>query len=78
MLRRESYLTFPDQKDVNARFYTRMGTLKYLITKPTENQVNIVTMLVTRIKAWKSRNQWKVLFLCFALYNYELIMIEFE
>ena len=25
MLRRESYLTFPDQKDANARFYTRVG-----------------------------------------------------
>ena len=62
MLRRESYLTFPDQKDANARFYTRVGTPKYLITKPIENQVNIVTTLVTRIKAWKSRNQWKVLF----------------
>ena len=37
MLRRESYLTFPDQKDANARFYTRVGTPKYLITKPIEN-----------------------------------------
>ena len=53
MSRRESYLTFPDQKDANARFYTRVGTPKYLITKPTENQVNIVTTLVTRIKAWE-------------------------
>ena len=53
MSRRESYLTFPDQKDANARFYTRVGTPKYLITKPIENQVNIVTTLVTRIKAWK-------------------------
>ena len=51
MSRRESYLTFPDQKDANARFYTRVGTPKYLITKPIENQVNIVTTLVTRIKA---------------------------
>ena len=68
MSRRESYLTFPDQKDANARFYTRVGTPKYLITKPIENQVNIVTTLVTRIKAWKSRNQWKVLFLCLVLY----------
>ena len=51
MLRRESYLTFPDQKDANTRFYTRVGMLKYLITKPMENQVNIVTTLVTRIKA---------------------------
>ena len=59
MSQRESYLTFPDQKDANARFYTRVGTPKYLITKPIENQVNIVTMLVTRIKAWKSRNQWR-------------------
>ena len=50
---------FPDQKDANARFYTRVGTSKYLVTKPIEGQVNIVTMLVTRIKAWKSRNQWK-------------------
>ena len=70
MLRRESYLTFPDQKDANARFYTRVGTPKYLITKPIENQVNIVTTLVTRIKAWKSRNQWKVLFLCLVFYSY--------
>ena len=44
------------------RFYTRVGTPKYLVTQPIENQVNIVTTLVTRIKAWKSRNQWKVLF----------------
>ena len=51
MLRRESYLTFPDRKDANARFYIRVGTPKYLITKPIANQVNIVTMLVTRIKA---------------------------
>ena len=51
MSRRESYLTFPDQKDANARFYTRVGTPKYPITKPIENQVNIVTTLVTRIKA---------------------------
>ena len=51
MSRRESHLTFPDQKDSNARFYTRVGTPKYLITKPIANQVNIVTMLVTRIKA---------------------------
>ena len=70
MSRRESYLTFPDQKDANARFYTRVGTPKYLITKPIENQVNIVTTLVTRIKAWKSRNQWKVLFLCLVLYSW--------
>ena len=59
MSRRESHLTFPDQKDSNARFYTRVGTPKYLITKPIENQVNIVTKLVTRIKAWKLRKQWK-------------------
>ena len=64
----ESYLTFLDQKDANACFYTRVGTLKYLITKPVENQVNIVTMLVTRIIAWKSWNQRKVLFLCLVLY----------
>ena len=51
MLRRKSYLTFPDRKDANARFYNRVGTPKYLITKPIANQVNIVTMLVTRIKA---------------------------
>ena len=69
MLRRKSYLTFPNQKDANARFYTRVGTPKYLITKPIENQVNIVTTLVTSIKAWKSRNQWKVLFLCLVLYK---------
>ena len=72
MSRRESYLTFPDQKDANARFYTRVGTPKYLITKPIENQVNIVTTLVTRIKAWKSQNQWKVLFLCLVLYSQSL------
>ena len=71
MSRRESYLTFPAQKDANARFYTRVGTPKYLITKPIENQVNIVTTLVTRIKAWKSRNQWKVLFLCLFLYIFQ-------
>ena len=53
---------FPDQKDANARFYTRVGTSKYLVTKPIEDQVNIVTMLVTRIKAWKSRINEKVLF----------------
>ena len=53
MSRRESYLTFPDQNDANARFYTRVGTPKYLITKPIENQVNIVTTLVIRIKAWE-------------------------
>ena len=35
------------QKDANARFYTRVGTPKYLITKPIENQVNIVTTLAT-------------------------------
>ena len=35
----------------NARFYTRVGTPKYLITKPIENQVKIVTTLVTRIKS---------------------------
>ena len=69
MLRRKSYLTFPKQKDANARFYTRVGTPKYLITKPIENQVNIVTTLVTRIRTWKSRNQWKVLFLCLVLYT---------
>ena len=34
MSQRESYLTFPDQKDANARFDTHVGTLKYLITKP--------------------------------------------
>ena len=28
-----------------------MGMPKYLVTKPIENQVNILTMLVTRIKA---------------------------
>ena len=72
MSRRESYLTFPDQKDANARFYTRVGTPKYLITKPIENQVNIVTTLVTRIKTWKLRNQWKVLFLCLVLYTFIL------
>ena len=72
MLRRESYLTFPDQKDANTRFYTQVGMLKYLITKPMENQVNIVTTLVTRIKAWKSQNQWKVLFLCLVLYSQSL------
>ena len=44
-------LYFPDQKDANARFYICVGTPKYLITKPIENQVNIVTTLVTRIKA---------------------------
>ena len=73
MLRRESYLTYSDQKDANARFYTRVGTPKYLITKPTENQVNIVTTLVTRIKTWKLRNQWKVLFLCLVLYSYKIL-----
>ena len=51
MSRRESYLTYSNQKDANVRFYTRVGTPKYLITKPIANQVNIVTMLVTRIKA---------------------------
>ena len=69
MLRRESYLTYSDQKDANARFYTRVGTPKYLITKPIETQVNIVTTLVIRIKTWKLRNQWKVLFLCLVLYT---------
>ena len=59
MSRRESYLTFPDQKDANARFYTRVGTPKYLITKPIENQVNIVTTLVTRIKVWKISKSMK-------------------
>ena len=57
MSRRESYSTYSDQKDANAHFYTRVGTPKYLVTKPIENQVNIVTTLVIRIKAWKSRNQ---------------------
>ena len=71
MLRRESYLIFPDRKDANARFYTRVGTPKYLITKPIENQVNIVTTLVTRIKAWKSRNQWKgIVLMCCPLQSY--------
>ena len=56
MSQRESYLTFPDQKDANARFYVRVGTLKYLITKPIENQVNNVITLVTWMKAWKSQN----------------------
>ena len=41
MSQRESYLTFPDQKDANARFYVRVGTLKYLITKPMENQETV-------------------------------------
>ena len=67
MSRRESYLTFPDQKDANVRFYTRVGTPKYLITKPIENQINIVTMLVTRFKAWKSQNQWKGIVLYYVL-----------
>ena len=51
----------------NERFYTRVGTPKYLITKPIENQVNIVTTLVTRSKAWKSRNQYCSL--CLVLYT---------
>ena len=82
MLRRESYLTFPDQKDANGRFYIRVGTPKYLVTKPIENQVNIVTTLVTRIKAWKSRNQWKgiILMSCplqWALkYSFQLIFLK--
>ena len=49
MSRRESYLTFPDQKDAYARLYTHVGMPKYHITKLTESQVNIVTTLVTRI-----------------------------
>ena len=32
-------------------------------------QANIVTTLLTRIKAWKLRNQWTVLFLCLILYT---------
>ena len=56
MSQRESYLTYSDRKDANARFYVRVGTLKYLITKPIENQVNNVITLVTWMKAWKSQN----------------------
>ena len=51
MSQRESYLTYSDRKDANARFYVRVGTLKYLITKPIENQVNNVITLVTWMKA---------------------------
>ena len=75
MLRRESYLTFPDQKDANARFYTRVGTPKYLVTKPIENQVNIVTTLVTRIKAWKSRKQWKGIVLMSCPFHFVFIFV---
>ena len=56
MSQRESYLTYSDRKDANARFYVRVGTLKYLITKPIENQVNNVITLVTWMKARKSQN----------------------
>ena len=61
---------FSDQKEVYAHFYIQVGTLKDPITKPIENQLNIVTSLVTRIKEWKSRSEWKVLYLCLVLYGY--------
>ena len=32
---------FSDQKEPSTRFYIRVGTPKYPITKPVENQVNI-------------------------------------
>lgn len=44
---------FSDQKEVYAHFYIQVGTLKDPISKPIENQWNIVTSLVTRIKEWK-------------------------
>ena len=40
---------FSDQKDANARFYVRVGTPKYPITKPVENQVKIVTACVAGV-----------------------------
>ena len=55
-----------NREEVYAHFYIQVGTLKDPITKPIENQLNIVTTLVTRIKEWKSRSEWKVLYSCLA------------
>ena len=40
---------FSDQKDANTSFYIRVGTPKYPITKPVENQVNIVIACVAGV-----------------------------
>ena len=40
---------FSDQKDASTRLYIRVGTPKYPITKPGENQINIVITCVAGV-----------------------------
>ena len=46
---------FSDQKEPSTRFYIRVGTPKYPITKPVENQVNIAIACLAGV--WKRRER---------------------